>query len=85
MRLFVLISDQLTHESVEEVYPGFNIQVGQGVWILADKDSTSSEVTNKLNIKRGGPRGIVTGIMGYYGLWDSAVWDKMAAWTELNE
>ena len=82
MHLFVLVSDQIPPDHVKAVYPNHSIQIGNGAWILADKTPICSEVTEKLGIDRGGHRGVVTGIHGYYGLWDTALWQRMTAWSE---
>lgn len=71
-----LISD--TFQNHHEVIAG-------EVWIVATELDTPVSVCEQLGIwpsaeNGSSRRGVVTKISGYFGLFDNALWEKMAVW-----
>ncbi len=80
MNLFVVISKQIVQRDVDDAFPRRNYALSDHAWIVADETAVCAEVSGKLGVLKDGQRGVVTGVSGYYGLYDVALWQRMAEW-----
>ena len=88
MHLFLVVADGIS-ETVRDVYPDKHHVVAPNAWVVADEESLSSSVSQRLGftaVDDGGKtiarrNGVVVSIDNYYGVFDSALWQRMAAWS----
>ena len=52
------------------------------LWAIASDANTCADVSNLVGIGGGAP-GVVVRIGEYYGHYDTALWQKLAAWSQL--
>ena len=59
------------------------MDIGEGVWILADQKSTCAEVSDKIGIGKNN-LGVVVEFSNYYGFFDNSLWQKIDKWRKEN-
>jgi len=67
-------------DAVKTRFPDTHYHISEGLWAVASRLRTSADVCEQLGIS-GGLRGIVVPMEEYYGHYDRALWQKLAAWS----
>lgn len=55
-------------------------QLADGLWAVASRAATCADVCGEIGIGDG-TRGVVSTMDSYYGYFDNALWQKLAAWS----
>ena len=82
MNCFAVILSKPDENSMSKITKIFseNYQVSNSIWFVYGNYGTCADVCEALGIKKAGESGIVLKVTDYYGLFDGALWAKIADW-----
>lgn len=87
MNCFAVILSQPNENSmskITKVFPDY-YQASDSIWFVYGNYGTSADVCTALGINKDGESGIVLKVTDYYGLYDGALWAKIADWQGRNK
>lgn len=64
---------------IEKKFPRAHYQLTDGLWAIGSPLSTCADVCEELGMESGSS-GVVVSMHEYYGHFDRALWQKLAAW-----
>jgi len=62
-------------KQIAGAYAGAYLALSQSAWLISDKNVTTKEVCDKINVKPGGIGAVVVKIESYFGVASPNIWE----------